>query len=163
VRLRFDTREEILPEGYNGSVDLTVTSGLPPYTFLWNTGDVTEDLTGLQGGVYSVTVTDSAGCVAAGETEVTVRDVTAVYDLDNYPNPFRELTRILYSLPEETPVEISIWDVSGKKLFVLAEKNGRKGAQSFVWARKNLKDGVYYLKMRSRFGEITRKIMIISR
>ena len=163
VRLRFDTREEILPGGYNGSVDLTVTSGLPPYTFLWNTGDVTEDLSGLQGGVYSVTVTDSAGCVAAGETEVTVRDVTAVYDLYNYPNPFRELTRILYSLPEKTPVEISIWDVSGKKLFVLAEKNGRKGAQSFVWARKNLKDGVYYLKMRSRFGEITKKIMIISR
>jgi len=163
VRLRFDIREEVLPEGNNGSVDLTVTAGLPPFTCLWNTGDMTEDLRDLQGGVYTVTVTDSAGCVATGEAEVKVRDATAVYDLYNYPNPFREITRILYSLPEGTPVEISIWDVSGKKLFVLEEKNGRKGAQSFVWARKNLKDGVYYLKMRSRFGEITKKIMIISR
>ncbi len=163
VRLMLETQDETLPVGYNGTVDLTVTAGLPPFGYLWNTGDVTEDLTGLQGGVYTVTVTDAAGCAATAEAEVHVRDLTGIYDLYNYPNPFGEVTRILYSLPEGTRVEISVWDVSGKKLFILQDVSGEKGAHSFEWARENLKDGIYYLKMRSRFGEITRKIMIISR
>jgi hypothetical protein len=45
----------------NGSIDLTVSGGVPPYSFLWSTGDTTEDLTGLAGGSYSITVVDSLG------------------------------------------------------------------------------------------------------
>ncbi len=163
VRLRLTVEDEVLPGGYNGTIDLTVISGLSPWTYRWNTGDVTEDLTGLQAGTYEVQVTDSAGCSATATAEVKASEATGIYDLYNYPNPFADVTRILYSLPEGAAVEISIWDVSGKKLFVLQEKNAEQGIHSFEWARKNLKDGVYYLKMRSPLGEITKKIMIISR
>jgi hypothetical protein len=163
VRLSFTVDDEVLPEGYNGAVDLTVTAGVAPFVYLWNTGETTEDLTGLQAGTYTVVVTDSAGCVAEAEATVKVREVTGVYDLTSYPNPFAEITRILYALPEGAEVEISIWDVSGKKLFVIEARSAEKGAHTFEWARRNLRDGVYYLKMRSRFGEIIRKIMIISR
>ncbi len=47
-----------------GAVDITVTGGTPPYGFLWSTGAVTEDITGLGTGTYCVTVTDDAGCQA---------------------------------------------------------------------------------------------------
>jgi gliding motility-associated-like protein len=46
----------------DGSIDISITNGTPGYTYSWNTGDLTEDLTGLKQGIYGVTVTDSKNC-----------------------------------------------------------------------------------------------------
>jgi subtilisin-like proprotein convertase family protein len=46
----------------NGEIDLSVTSGIVPFTFAWNSGQTTEDITGVASGTYSVTITDGANC-----------------------------------------------------------------------------------------------------
>lgn len=48
-----------------GQIDLHVNGGLFPFNYLWNTNAVTEDLSNLHGGTYSVTVTDNNGCTAS--------------------------------------------------------------------------------------------------
>jgi subtilisin-like proprotein convertase family protein len=46
----------------SGAVNLNVTGGTSPYTFYWNTGATTEDISGLSAGSYTVTVNDDGGC-----------------------------------------------------------------------------------------------------
>lgn len=51
----------------DGAIDITVSGGIPGYTFNWSTGDLTEDLNNLTIGTYTVTVTDSSGCFNTAE------------------------------------------------------------------------------------------------
>jgi len=52
------------PEGFaNGSIDLSVSGGVAPYgNYNWSNGAITEDISGLTEGYYTVTLTDANGC-----------------------------------------------------------------------------------------------------
>jgi hypothetical protein len=50
------------PNSATGSVDLSVGGGVGPYQFLWSNSAVTEDLSDVGAGVYSVVVNDANGC-----------------------------------------------------------------------------------------------------
>ncbi|MDP4723331.1 MAG: hypothetical protein NWS31_03440, partial [Crocinitomicaceae bacterium] len=45
-----------------GSINASVVGGTPGYTYSWNNGAVTQDLTGIQNGTYILTATDANGC-----------------------------------------------------------------------------------------------------
>ena len=57
--------------GNNGNIDLNVTGGTAPYSFLWNTTDSTEDLNNLIAGTYFIIVTDANLCTTADSLEIT--------------------------------------------------------------------------------------------
>lgn len=46
----------------NGSIDITPAGGVSPYTFAWDNGAITEDLTAISAGQYIVTITDANNC-----------------------------------------------------------------------------------------------------
>src|SRR5690606_12628449 len=56
----------IVPDTGNnsGSIAIQVAGGIPPYQYLWSTGDTSNQISGLATGNYSLTVTDAVGCSA---------------------------------------------------------------------------------------------------
>lgn len=48
----------------DGSVDLSASNGVAPYTYQWSNGSTSEDLSSVSEGSYSVIVTDANGCTA---------------------------------------------------------------------------------------------------
>ncbi|MBL7890267.1 MAG: gliding motility-associated C-terminal domain-containing protein [Bacteroidia bacterium] len=69
----------------NGSVYASVSGGTSSYTYLWNTGATTEDITGLGADSYILNVEDSNGCVASADT--TLIEPAAFVDSYTFINP----------------------------------------------------------------------------
>src|SRR5690554_2540419 len=49
----------------DGAVSISVTGGTPPLSYSWSNGQSTQNLSNIQGGSYTITVTDGNGCVAS--------------------------------------------------------------------------------------------------
>ena len=54
-----------------GSIDVSVSGGTSPYSYVWNTGSTTEDLQNLGIGLYTAIVTDSNGCTDTVAVTIT--------------------------------------------------------------------------------------------
>ena len=59
------------PSSNNGSVDITISGGTPPYSYLWSNGVTTEDVFNLGMGPIDVMVTDGNGCFINNNSFIT--------------------------------------------------------------------------------------------
>jgi outer membrane protein OmpA-like peptidoglycan-associated protein len=53
-----------------GSININVIGGKQPYSYLWNNGVNTQDITGVPAGEYSVKITDTNGCASNVNTKI---------------------------------------------------------------------------------------------
>jgi hypothetical protein len=84
----------------------------------------------------------------------------------NEPNPFTTLTRILYSLVEQAPTSVKIYDSRGRLINVLTDEPLGPGDYSVVWtgrdqSRRLVSPGVYYCRMRVSGHEAVQKLVFL--
>jgi hypothetical protein len=96
---------------------------------------------------------------ASAVEEVTYE--SGVQLLQNWPNPFNDVTRIQYRLDETSDVTFEVFDMSGR--LVYAEDHGRIPAgiaQTFEFSSKSLSAGVYTYSIVANGERVTRKLTI---
>ncbi len=103
----------------DGSISLVVSGGTAPYTFLWSTGDTTQDLTGLVADTYEVTITDANGCSITAAFDVFLspfRRSGPELQMHVYPNPFRDI--MILEVDSKLPGKgwITLTDLLGKRV-----------------------------------------------
>ena len=71
----------------NGSISMTVTNGVSPYTFVWSNGLGTiQNPQNLLGGNYTVTITDANNCSNAINTSIASPSVIIINTVENSPD-----------------------------------------------------------------------------
>ena len=91
---------EITCNGYNtGWVDLSVSGGTTPYSYVWSNGTTTQDLVQVIAGNYSVTIKDANNCTESESTTVLqadamIVDITKTANIDCYGDITAELTAV---------------------------------------------------------------------
>ena len=64
VRLEVTEQAPVACHGdSSGLIDINVTQGVPTFSYLWNTGEITDRIEKLHPGFYVCTVTDATGCI----------------------------------------------------------------------------------------------------
>lgn len=139
----------------DGSITVSATGGMPNLTYLWNTGDTTASLNGLDTGLYHVTVTDAYGCTASESFNlrlVSTGQAFAQTAVRVYPNPALNELRVQW--PQEWGTgTVQVYDLTGR---IVIQLNGvESGALLEIG---ELRSGLYGLTIQTAHGErITRK------
>ena len=72
--------------------------------------------------------------------------------LSNHPNPFNPTTTISFSIPIESIVDVSVFNIKGQKVKTVANDLFEKGIYSILWSGdddngKLVSSGVYIYKL----------------
>ena len=80
---------------------------------------------------------------------------------NNYPNPFNPSTKIMYSIPVPTEVEISIFNIVGEKVCTLMNEEKRAGYYEIVWDAAKYSSGIYFVTIKAgQFSDIKKMLLI---
>ena len=65
----------------------------------------------------------------------------------NYPNPFNPSTIIKFAIPEESPVSIKVFDLTGREVAILVDEVKQPGTYKITFNAEKYASGVYIYQM----------------
>jgi hypothetical protein len=94
------------------------------------------------------------------KTSVGLEEIKPQLEFSVYPNPASDVLNLTYTLLEESKMEISVCDVSGKPVRELGRSGGQAGAYRKEIALGDLASGIYFLKMTVNGQTINHKFVV---
>ena len=149
--------------GNDGAINLTVSGGTPTYTYYW-TGpggfsSSSQNINGLVGGLYSVTITDLNGCTTT-LTDILVNSFVGLEEtidiqINVFPNPTNGLFNVALNSEFEKEITLSVYDLCGRLIYKTYEK-GNKLFEVDIIDKAN---GSYILKIEIGNKQIQKRII----
>jgi len=79
----------------------------------------------------------------------------------NYPNPFNPVTNIEFSIPKSGHVKLSVFDINGKQVSVLADQNLSVGTYNADFDAEHLSSGVYFYTLETNSFIQTKRMILV--
>ena len=84
----------------------------------------------------------------------------------NYPNPFNPTTRLTVEMPKTAILDVSVFDVLGRKINTLLQGEQSAGYHTVEWNGTDAQGlavptGMYFVRMTSEEFNTVRKIMLL--
>ena len=84
----------------------------------------------------------------------------------NYPNPFNPQTSISFTIPEKSDLDLSVYNILGKKVRTLAHGEFEPGDHSVVFDGNNdsgkpVSAGIYFYRLETGNNAFTRKMVLL--
>jgi serine protease len=108
-----------------------------------------------------------ASAIAADEVYNHTSSVAETDSEDNilmseiFPNPLKEEGSVILNLPEASWASLSIYDCTGNRVLLVADKKLPAGKQTINLTLKDLSSGLYLLNLQYKGKSITREINIV--
>ena len=114
---------------------------------------------------WDTLVNSPAGCIRLDYLtgiEEENNNLPTVYKLyNNYPNPFNPATTIKYDVPNNAFVKLTVYDILGKQVAQLVNKEMVAGRYEATWDASNYASGTYIYKFESgEFTDVKKMILI---
>ncbi len=96
-------------------------------------------------------------------TSVTpVTGIAEKYSLSqNYPNPFNPVTKINFEIPRSGFVSLKVYDITGKELMTLVNKNMTVGSYAVDFNGASVSSGVYFYRLEAESFTETKRMMLV--
>jgi hypothetical protein len=143
----------------------TAAGGTPPYTYLWSTGDTTQNITFCNGtGTYTLLfmVTDSNGCSSVDSVIVTVMPQIII---NTDPNPTNgKMAKVTFTLPNPGLTVVELYDMTGTRVAVLFKDYTKADINYRVdFAAEYLPVGIYTVRLINETGIIANTKLVLVR
>ena len=79
----------------------------------------------------------------------------------NYPNPFNPITSITFELPEDSDVQLSIYNLTGRKVRTLIHEMKDAGKHTIQLNGNNLSSGIYFYVLDAQSNKLVKKLVLI--
>jgi len=99
--------------------------------------------------------------IAAGTQKIALVIPNEFRLMQNYPNPFNNTTTIRYAVPEETDIQLEIFDISGRLVETLISQLHQPGFYDLKWSGRQAASGIYFIKLEAAKTVLTQKMILL--